>query len=374
MHTLKPFDAAKAADICYDAKVSLTNAQDGIAGVPGLSENFNFGDMTGFSGRSGAFFKVKSGFGFVAKGSGKGYGNDYLVAIRGTAGVADGLTDANIGLQVSGTGKIVHAGFNRVFNDIVGHLDSRIPSGSNIHFCGHSLGGALATLGADWAVNKKGCKAKVYTFGSPRVGFKPFADRLSAGVGGENIFRVHRSTDMVPMVPIWPFVHVPQPGRSYKLENEGFYSPKDAHSIENYVDSVLGLEWASLIAPESVMNTQDASVEVLSLSGLKTLGVTALSMIGRAIAFILKAAGIIFQGGFIAGISILDMLSLALEKAYKVSKEIAGWVRILIEKIASLVGIVVGKTVDITVSLIGFVFNTMMRAIRSAVRFAMLGV
>ena len=371
MTLLSPVDAAKAAEICYKAKVSPEQVKKDLKVVKGLKNNFDFGSMSNFNSRSGAFFKVTSGFGFVAKGNGGDYKNDYLVAIRGTAGVADGLTDANIGLQVSNTGKIVHAGFNRAFQDIATHLQDRIPEGSNVHFCGHSLGGALATLAADWATHRKGCNAKLYTFGSPRIGFKPFADRLTGTVGEENIYRVHRATDIVPMMPIWPFVHVPQPGKTCRLANEGFYSPLRAHSITNYAESLLGYQWNELITPEEMLNQKESVEDILSLGGLKVLGSAALSLIGRAIVYILKAAGVIVQGAFIAGFTVLDMLSLFLEKATKVSKQIAEWTRLLINKIAKLAGIVISETANLTVGFIKWIFQGMMNTLRSALRFAM---
>lgn len=373
MDTIKPYDVASAANICYNAKSSPQALLDAVKLVPELKNGFDFGNLGNFSGRTGAFFKVKSGFGFVAKRSGNTYKNEYLVAIRGTAGFADILTDGNIGLQVSGTGKVVHAGFNRVFNDIVEHLSARIPPSSEVHFCGHSLGGALATLAADWAATKHACKVKLYTFGSPRVGFRSFSERLTASIGTENIFRVHRSTDIVPMVPIWPFVHVPQPGNTCHLPNEGYYDPLSAHSVENYAESLKGKRWDSLVLPEPVLDVQASSIDLLSLGGLKTLGTSALALIGRVIAFILKAAGVVTQGAFIAGFTVLDLISLLLEKAINVSKEIASWVRILIEKVAQLVGIAVTGTANITMNLIRYVFQAMLRSVRSAVRFAMLG-
>ena len=243
-----------------------------------------------------------------------------------------------------------------------------------MHFCGHSLGGALATLAADWAAIKRSCNVKLYTFGAPRVGFKPFSERLTSGLGAENIYRVHRSTDVVPMVPIWPFVHAPQPGNTCRLANEGHYDPLSAHGRINYVESMKGNKWESLILPEAAsLDVQAPSVDLLSLSGLKTLGSTALALIGRVIAYILKAAGIVIQGAFVIGLTILDLISLLLEKAIQASKEIASWVRILVEKVAQLVGIVITGTMDITMSFIRYVFQAMLRAVRSAVRCAMLG-
>ncbi len=370
MHTLKPFDAAGAAVTCYEAKDSLRKVKESAKLYRGLGENFDFKNIDDFKSRSGAFFKVTSGFGYVVKGSGNQYANDYLVAIRGTAGLADVLTDLNVGLQTSSTGRIVHAGFNRTYKEIESHLLKYIPSGSNVHFCGHSLGGALATLAADWAVQNKGCSAKLYTFGSPRVGFKPFADRSTIAIGDDNIYRVHRSTDVVPKVPIWPFAHVPQPGNTCALASEGAYSPLKAHSVVFYAESLREKEWSTLLTPQSSVDLKDSTKDILSLEGVKSLGATALSLIGRVIAVILKAAGVVVQGGFIVGFSIFDMVSTALEKAYKVSTQINEWVMILLRKIASLVGVTLKAGTEITASFIRWLFQLMMSSIRRSLRFA----
>ena len=78
--------------------------------------------------------------------------------------------------------------------------------------CWHSLGGALATLGANWIKAQYKVPVKLYTFGSPRVGHNPFAIQSETSLNG--IYRaVHRS-DPVPMVPVWPFVHA---GNEYRI-------------------------------------------------------------------------------------------------------------------------------------------------------------
>lgn len=372
MKTLTPYMAARSAGLGYKAQQNSKQVVSFAKTVPEIYENFDFENLSSFSSKTGAFFKVKSGFGYVVKGKAGGFENDYLVSIRGTAGLADGLTDGNIGLQVSSTGKIVHAGFNRTFKEIEPYLLKYIPSGANVHFSGHSLGGALATLAADWVIQKKSCSAKLYTFGSPRVGFKPFADRTTNTISSENIYRVHRVTDVVPMVPIWPFVHVPQPGLTGLLSSEGFYNPKGAHSIDNYGTSMLEKEWSTLLVPQSVADVDESTNDILSLEGLKSLSSTAISLIGKVIGYILKAAGVAVQGGFIVGFSILDMISTALEKAYKVSAQINEWVMMLLRKIASLVGITLRAGAEITASFIRWLFQLMMSSIRRSLRFALI--
>lgn len=371
MGTLSPLEAATAASLAYEAKDNPGNIGTIAKATPGLYDKFDFEKLSKFDSRTGAFFKVKSGFGFVVKGKKGEFKDDVLVSIRGTDLKVDWLTDANIGLQVSSTGKIVHAGFNRTFKDIEQHLSNHVPSARKIHFCGHSLGGALANLGADWAVQKKGASANLYTFGAPRVGFQPFADRLSTSVGSKNIFRVHRTTDVVPMIPIWPFVHAPLRGQTISLSPQGFYTPGAAHGRLNYIKSVGDYHWASLLTPETP-DTDPLKSDLFSIDGIKSLGSTALKLLGKAIAYILKAAGIVVQGAIITGFSILDMLSMALEKAAKVSAEIASWVKVLIEKIISITGAGIAKIGDLTANFIRWVFQLLMSSIQRMANLALI--
>ncbi|MGI8988611.1 MAG: lipase family protein [Bryobacteraceae bacterium] len=75
---------------------------------------------------------------------------------------------------------------------------------------GHSLGGALATLAAAnlAMANTAGVQNNltVYTFGSPRVGLLDFAASYNKAV--KTSFRVWNELDVVPEVPVFPYIHV----------------------------------------------------------------------------------------------------------------------------------------------------------------------
>ncbi len=142
------------------------------------------------------------------------YAGEIVIAIRGTAGLADALTDLHCGVTVGPNWTPVHSGFNRTFETIKPQLAAILSKagGRPVHCVGHSLGGALATLAANWIKAQYKVPVKLYTFGSPRVGLNPFAIKTETRLDG--IYRaVHRS-DPVPMVPVWPFVHA---GSEYRL-------------------------------------------------------------------------------------------------------------------------------------------------------------
>ena len=108
----------------------------------------------------------------------------------------------------------MHAGFYNVFTSIEKDLKKffRGYYPRRVHCVGHSLGGGIATLVAEWLAYHHISQPMLYTFGSPRVGFESFAKSLTLNIGDKNIYRAYHRTDVVSMIPLWPFVHVPQPG------------------------------------------------------------------------------------------------------------------------------------------------------------------
>ena len=89
----------------------------------------------------------------------------------------------------------VHSGFRASFEEMCPEICARLEpllDGRSLWLCGHSLGGALATLAADRLDDVSG----VYSFGSPAVGDADFATRWD--VPG---IRFRNFTDIVPWLP-----------------------------------------------------------------------------------------------------------------------------------------------------------------------------
>ncbi|WP_193165767.1 lipase family protein [Microbulbifer hainanensis] len=148
----------------------------------------------------------------MAEGKGN-FSGDILILLWGTDNKFDLATDATIGFSPSENGSFVHTGFNKCFQSILPEIKKCLSEHKQpidtVHCIGHSLGGALATLTAEWLKNSKYAKTsdiKLYTFGSPRVGASSFVKSLTREMlKGTDICRVYHKTDVVPMVPIWPF-------------------------------------------------------------------------------------------------------------------------------------------------------------------------
>ena len=134
-----------------------------------------------------------------------------VVSFRGTETVQDWMTNLQYSMAPADSlppagnesAARVHRGFRDAFVSVKDQIDRYLPcvGGLPVFITGHSLGGALATLGAThpsgWDV------AACYTFGAPRVGNKEFASSLRIPV-----YRVVNPGDPVP--------HVPTPLRGYR--------------------------------------------------------------------------------------------------------------------------------------------------------------
>lgn len=365
MKVLKPIEAAYAADNVY----RVMHSSDMSVFHPSLEQNFNLSAGQRISGTSGALIlKSRTGFGVISKGKGD-FKGDAIIVFRGTKLMPhDLLTDMNVGIQSSSTGKLVHAGFNNVFRsmeaDISRYLRGMNPS--RIHCVGHSLGGALATMAADYITEKNIARPVLYTFGCPRVGTRSFAEHLTMQANESNIFRVFHKKDPVSMIPLWPFTHVPAPGTECYIDSS--HSMLRAHSMENYIDSVSHTNsWVPLKVRQPTMDW-DNQVETW-LGSRSVVGFTfnTLTMIHNAILYLVKKVmrtlGVGLQAGLTAGLTFIDQLSMYLAKGAKASKEVAEEVGGLLHRILAMLGRGIRKVGEITLDFIRWVFMTLSRSL-----------
>ncbi|WP_444911963.1 lipase family protein [Microbulbifer sp. PAAF003] len=333
-----------------------------------------------FNGEAGALVLIKSTDtrGIVLSGK-KQYKGQAFVSILGTDSLYDVLTDLNAGVKRFHTGGAVHQGFFYTFESFLPKLENfarNLPKDIHtIHCVGHSLGGALATLAADWLSSHTGKSVKLYTFGSPRVGLDHFASGCKRKLKAENIYRVYHRADPVPMVPTWPFIHVPNGGTGdFELPTPSL-NPGTNHSSKTYIKSVspngTGLDWndVKLRKPKGSL---EKSVEAwLRSDGILSLTMNTAWIAGEALLWVLKKithlAGIslIVTGG--TTFTLLDRLAIFLHKAYQISKDISFWILRLIRRLAQLIGLTIVEGTDITVSFIRMVFLRMHRAVSDLV-------
>ncbi|MFL6626179.1 MAG: lipase family protein [Burkholderiaceae bacterium] len=382
MANLTPGQAAAIARGVYLLRkdsvetVLSDNAATNPLGIDGL-----FGQSSRFSGTSGALmFKPLTGFGFVAAGTGP-FAGDLLIATRGTAKSADWLTDFNVGMQIGPGGHIVHAGFNETWKSFAPELREflRGRNPARIHCVGHSLGGALAFLNADFITANRIADVRLYTFGAPRTGQYPFGRQLTDRVRPENIFRVSNPCDPVPMIPLFPFFHVPfgeeglQIGRTSNMP----ISPSAHFMLESYVPGVLGKSWSDL----RVRTPDDREVQgwfesFAQGSGGFVMGTAKLlDMIARALAWMLKVAGAATKGviGLAAtgAVTILDQVAWLLTQAAQISAEMGRGLVALVGMIFRFLGRTVTAGVQITTAFLRWVLDLLFTSLRSAAQRAL---
>jgi triacylglycerol lipase len=128
-------------------------------------------------------------------------GHDVVVACRGTELTEwnDIQADANAVMSVVGTIGNVHTGFNREVDDLWPNLEDFLRGNTlPVWFCGHSLGGAMATICTFRC--KVGAIAgnlqELHTFGSPRVGCKRYTRHAEV-----THYRWVHNNDVVTRVP-----------------------------------------------------------------------------------------------------------------------------------------------------------------------------
>jgi triacylglycerol lipase len=215
-----------------------------------VKQHFKFNVEDVQQGTSGGFFwRETTGFLLIGQGHSQQHKGDHVIAIRGTASLADAVTDITAHSKSNDAGSLVHTGFQTTFESFRDGLAEYLnkpevlKSTGIIHCVGHSLGGALATLVANWVKAKYNKTVYLYTFGCPRVGYKDFAIKSSARI--DKVYRCVHGSDPVPKVPVWPFCHVHINGSEYVPVREQGLSPK-AHSMETapgYVNSTNYAQW-----------------------------------------------------------------------------------------------------------------------------------
>lgn len=374
-----------------DARLAATLAQDAYRLKDEITRRvvlFEYKDKfeveEELKGKTGAFIVLKSShvMGACAFGIGEHKGRAFVI-LKGTASGFDGLTDLNAGLRRSSSGGQVHQGFQYTFESFLPQLQAfRMAAAKRqdihtIHCIGHSLGGALATLAADWLKSSTSYGVKLYTFGSPRVGFPFFSEDMTNRLQADNIFRVYHKTDPVPMVPTWPFTHVPDTGTDYLMDSGLALLPWEYHKIENYIRSVSddksdSLDWPTLKAmrPPELL---DKSVENwLKSDGAISLCLNTARVIDAALIWVVKKiihAGVAaLVGAGTTTFTILDRLAYMMHKAYNFAEDLGYWVIRLITRIAQALGIVVTETTTLSVSFIRMIFTRMHHSVAELVR------
>jgi hypothetical protein len=180
--------------------------------APGFT-GFNGSNAFLLRGRSNTTFRYP--FGAVMPGEANRR-NQMLIVFRGSVKWFQDYIgiDTAMAPAMSSKGFMVHGGFNTVFKSCKPDLDAAMNSlwfdnthMHTVHIAGHSMGGALATLCAEYLINS-GYNVYLYTFGAPRVGMADHAHYMWNNLG-TNIHRYYYPNDFITWLPILPYWHLP---------------------------------------------------------------------------------------------------------------------------------------------------------------------
>lgn len=325
----------------------------------------------------------KDGFGVCALG-GKGYENELFLIFRGSTFAnrnADWISNGRIGIQTSRNGLPVHIGFNSIFNSMRSDIErflTRVGNIRTIHCIGHSLGGAVATLVADWIRTYLKQSVKLYTFGAPRPGLILFAHNLTRKLGSSNIYRAYHAADPVPMVPVFPYIHSPLPGFGYYIPWSESILSVEAHDIGKYVKSVSKSGWNQLERRVPEM-TADHLIErwLQSTYPVNPASPKLWQWINVALVYVLKKvlgpAVQMLQASFMGALTLADKIAWALRRGivdpYNKAKE---WVVMLMRKIMQALGMkLMESSQELTQTLMRYVLMRLIDRINEQVRKAL---
>ena len=296
------------------------------------------------------------GFGICAAGGENNKGEVFLV-FRGTTMAnkkADVLTDARIGLIRSTTGRPVHCGFQHTFSSMLPAIRNFFSSfkGSitTVHCIGHSLGGAVAALAADWVAHTLKHPTKLYTFGAPRVGTDLFVQSTTSVIGEANIHRVYHRTDPVPMVPLYPFMHAPYKANGHYLFSAQPLTSGAAHFMANYITSVEGKSWSQMNDVPDQPYTIESAIEawLKSKSPVDASSASFWRWVDSAMIYVIKKVAMSaimgLQTVFIGAFTLADKIAYILAKGIDLAENVSVWVEHLMRKIMQALGMNVAKT------------------------------
>lgn len=358
MSSLQPLDAAKLAKSIYDVQntflvdefLNLPYFKKAKSNQPSPHKHLK----AEVGGR--VILNHEDGFGICAEG-GENNKNEIFLIFRGTTMAnkkADVLTDARIGLTRSTTGLPVHCGFQHCFSSMLPAIRSFFTAYKGpiktVHCIGHSLGGAVAGLAADWVAKTLKHPTKLYTFGAPRLGTELFARSTTSAIGEGNIHRVYHRTDPVPMVPLYPFMHAPDNEQGHYLYSAFPLTSGAAHFMVNYINSVSGKSWQQMSDVPDQPYTIESAIEswLTSKSPVDTSSASFWRWVDSAIIYVIKKVAMTailgLQAAFIGTFTVADKIAYILAKGIDLAENISVWVEHLMRKLMQALGMKVAKT------------------------------
>lgn len=381
MSAISPGMASELAERVYQIRTPDRTGQYAMETSASLNKAFDFnltgGPIKGATGGLLGWFEQTSGFAMVGQGKNH-FKGDHVIAVRGTNSGQDWLTNGNVGLATSHNDSPVHAGFNETFGSMQPTLEKRlgrqVRGGGTVHCVGHSLGGAMASLIADWVKARFNCTVNLYTFGAPRVGLDGYATKSTFAIDAH--YRCTHGADPVPMVPLWPFIHAPnQGGGEYRLDGgQGISIGAHMMGVDaapGYRNTARGDDWGALKRRSVNFLNQPVRLKYEQRHQASFTTYWA-DRINAALVTLLKDAGyynaVVVQAAIGTTLTFYDMLSRALEKVAKASGHFASQTAGLLGHMLVFAGHAAKAVVDLSYQFIRWVFDKVLSALYRKVK------
>ena len=342
---LLPREAAEYASLAY----SSTNAETANGSAANVKDDVEAGRNArhpldqysiekqairkGLTAKAGLGQGSARGFGFTASRGG-GNANELIIAIRGTAKAADIFTNLQASFTAGPGGFVVHDGFYGIYQSMRGQIDTEIRSSraSRVHFIGHSLGGALATLAAMDYGGTDRVACHLYTFGAPRVGGRGMETAIGNAMSGglQTVRRAFCLADPVPMVPSYPFMQYAQGAIGF--QGSARIISKGAHDMRDSYRAYFSRDTWPQPEPDPLRADLNYWLDRAENGGV--LGGFTLFALEKALNLILRA-GVFGLGGVGVGLGLyftaMERLAVAIERGVQRMGEMADalmrWVR-----------------------------------------------
>ncbi len=369
MSPLPPRLAADLANGVYGVREESDVRQAFINRQAGRALSYLDVDAANIStGRTGGrFFNRETPFALTAPLTGNRAG-EWVVCVRGTATRHDWLTDLTGALDRGPTGHGVHAGFARTFNSVTQsiHEALRGANPSTIHVTGHSLGGAVANLVAADLDQGRVANIQLYTFGAPRVGFSDFSSYLTQRLGADHIHRVYNVSDVIPMVPLFPFWHAPSDEGGYRISDTGWALSIPAHFMTRYTPAVEDHSWSSLA---SLTPGVESRLSVDYWIGIAKDNVSfpgsslAFYALGKAIGALMNFIKATLGFAMLGAATLLDQLAAFLHRAATMSVEVSERLVSILAIAMKFAGRAMESGANLTMSFVSWVLRMLMQPI-----------
>ena len=321
-------------------------------------------------------FGTTSGFGYTLQFERTGK-RHVVIAVRGTrpemAGMPDLITDLRGSMTSFGSFGPVHKGFKRVYDSMQPSLlrsASIIEAADVVHFVGHSLGGAVATLlAADFAA--RGKQSKLYTYGSPRPGAFGTYRAFEQKIGKDNIYRVAFDLDPISLIGPFPYIHTnPKP---YERNNMTLQSPQPIllgtanHDMGQYMELMEENTWDGIRAQAKLVDHENALICRWLLHESRDAGWVQYAS-AKTLALLFKLFNHVLKGlstSVIIGLTGIDLLAELLYKGLHHIEHLGAQVKTLLQHAARWAGIQIKSAADFTHSIIKNLLDRMLNSVRN---------